>query len=243
MALAVQRAVKECLNHKFAVFRVHWVLAADGRPVARAAHIEVGGQVDGLVGKIMRRVADVDRVAEAAAARADEQKVVDPRADQLRAVALDAVVGGAGVGAAVDQRGQTGELGRSVEVERGLRRVIPRDIHRAVPDGGGEILRLDSVRARRPREGVGVARGGLLDIGEEIAAVCKRTAHRGEVIARALFDRAGHVACGSCGGNERKQQTKAQKQTDHSCFHRDSSSVTTRPRTRPVGVGISAISA
>ena len=63
MALSVQRPVKERLDHILAVNNVHRVFAADGRPVGAAAHVHIGGQIDGLIRKIVRRIAKVDRTA------------------------------------------------------------------------------------------------------------------------------------------------------------------------------------
>ena len=49
VALPVERAVEICHDHTLRVVTVHRIQAADRRPVARAAHVEVGRQIDSLV--------------------------------------------------------------------------------------------------------------------------------------------------------------------------------------------------
>ena len=61
MSLPVKRAVEEGLDHIVAVGCVHGIFAADRRPVAFAAHIEIGRQIDRFVRKIMILIADIDR--------------------------------------------------------------------------------------------------------------------------------------------------------------------------------------
>lgn len=125
VALPVERAVEICRDHALRVGAVHRIQAADRRPVARAAHVEVGRQIDGLVRKIVRSIADMDRAILIVAARADEQVVVDPRGDKLAAVALDAVVRRARVDLPVDEGRKARELCRRVDGKHRLRCVIP----------------------------------------------------------------------------------------------------------------------
>ena len=125
VALPVERAVEICHDHTLRVVTVHRIQAADRRPVARAAHIEVGRQIDSLVREIMCGIADIGRAVLAAAARADEQIVVDPRGDELAAVALDAVVRRARVDLPVDEGRKARELCRRVDGKHRLRCVIP----------------------------------------------------------------------------------------------------------------------
>ena len=70
-------------------------------------------------------IADIGRAVLAAATRADEQIVVDPRGDELAAVALDAVVRRARVDLPVDEGRKARELCRRVDGKHRLRCVIP----------------------------------------------------------------------------------------------------------------------
>ena len=238
VALPVERAVEICHDHTLRVVAVHRIQAADRRPVARAAHIEVSRQIDSLVREIMCGIADIGRAVLAAAARADEQVVVDPRGDELAAVALDAVVRRARVDLPVDEGRKTRELCRRVDGKHRLRCIIPRDVDRAVPDRGGKILRLHSAGPGGTIKGIGIAGRGLLERGEEIAPVGQLAAHRRKVIARAALQHPGHLLRGSCAGHEAQQQTKGKDPAEKS-FH-SMSSVTIRLRTVPRSVGTSA---
>ena len=238
VALPVERAVEICHDHTLRVVTVHRIQAADRRPVARAAHVEVGRQADGLVREIMCGIADIGRAVLAAAARADEQIVVDPRGDELAAVALDAVVRRARVDLPVDEGRKARELCGRVEIKRRLRCIIPRDVDRAVPDRGGKILRPHGVGPGGTVKGIGIAGRRLLDRSKEVAPVGQLTAHRRKVIARAALQRSGHPLRSSCAGHEAQQQAKGKDPAEKS-FH-SMSSVTIRLRTVPRSVGTSA---
>ena len=73
----------------------------------------------------MRGIAEIDRAVLIAAARADEQIVVDPRGDELAAVALDAVVRRARVDLPVDEGRKARKLCGRVDGKHRLRCVIP----------------------------------------------------------------------------------------------------------------------
>ena len=140
----VQRAVEERLD-RYGVIHIigrHGVLAADGRPVdaVAAAHVHVAAQVHRFVGEIIVGAAVIDGACHIAAARAHQYYIVLPGGHQQRRVALDPPAGGLGAGASIDQRRQSRQLGRSGQGEFRLIRVVPGDVHRAVPSGGGEIL-------------------------------------------------------------------------------------------------------
>ena len=120
---------------------LHGEFAADGRPVGAypaavgvfsAAHVKIGGQINGLIGKI--HAAGVDGIGHIAAARADKQNVIALFADEISLIADDGLR--RRVGHAVDQRGKTRELGRRVDLIFRLLRIVPGNIHCAVPRAG-----------------------------------------------------------------------------------------------------------
>ena len=184
----------------------------------------------------MRRVAHVDRAVLVAAARADQKEIVNARGNELRKVALDAVIGRVHIQPPVDQRGKTGKLRGRLQVEGGLRGVVPREVHRAVPDLGGEILRAHGVSAVGAGKAVAVARFRLLRLREEVAAVRALAADGRKVEAVAPLERAGHFVRRPCGGDELQKQAERQKQGKDPFFH--NSSVTIRLRTVPDAVGV-----
>ena len=109
---------------------LHGEFAADGRPVGAgpraagvltAAHVKIGGDADRLIREI--HAAGIDRVGDVAAARADEQHVVDALTDKIRRVAHDFFRGW--VSHAVAERGQTRELGGRVDLVFRFFRVVP----------------------------------------------------------------------------------------------------------------------
>ena len=162
MALAVEHAVEAGVEREAVaggLLRLHGEFAADGRPVWAgpaavggfpAAHVEIGGQIDGLVGEV--DAAGVDGIEHIAAARADQHDVVDLFAHEIRPVAHDRLR--RGIRHAVDERGQTRELRGRVDGVFRLRRVIPGNVDRAVPRGRGRprLKRQQAQQHRRAQQ-------------------------------------------------------------------------------------------
>ena len=162
MALAVEHAVEAGVEREAVaggLLRLHGEFAADGRPVWAgpaavggfpAAHVEIGGQIDGLVGEV--DAAGVDGIEHIAAARADQHDVVDLFAHEIRPVTHDRLR--RGICHAVDERGQTRELRGRVDGVFRLRRVIPGNVDRAVPRGRGRprLKRQQAQQHRRAQQ-------------------------------------------------------------------------------------------
>ena len=133
MSLTVEHAVEACVErHAVAVgfCGLHGEFAADGRPVGAgpravgvltAAHVKIGGDADGLIRKV--HAAGIDRVGDVAAARTDEQHVVDALAYKIRRIAHDFFRGW--VSHTVAERGQTRELGGRVDLVFRFFGVVP----------------------------------------------------------------------------------------------------------------------
>ena len=162
MALAVEHAVEAGVEREAVaggLLRLHGEFAADGRPVWAgpaavggfpAAHVEIGGQIDGLVGEV--DAAGVDGIEHIAAARADQHDVVDLFAHEIRPVTHDRLR--RGICHAVDERGQTRELRGRIDGVFRLRRVIPGNVDRAVPRGRGRprLKRQQAQQHRRAQQ-------------------------------------------------------------------------------------------
>ena len=158
MALPVEHAVEAGVEREAVaggLLRLHGEFAADGRPVRAgpaavggfpAAHVEIGGQIDGLIGEV--DAAGVDGIEHIAAARADQHNVVDLFAHEIRPVTHDRLR--RGIRHAVDERGQTRELCGRIDGVFRLRRVVPGNVDRAVPRGRGRP-RLQRQQAQQHR--------------------------------------------------------------------------------------------
>ena len=184
MALPVQRAVKKCFDDLGAIFYIQRVFAANGHPVVDTAHVHVAGQVYGLVRKVVTRVADVDGVVNVTATGANEQVIIDLCGDKVFLVTLDAVIRRIDVHVAANQSRQARKLGRGVEIKRVLRFIVPGDIHRTVPDGGGEVLWDDLIALVGFFEAVVIAVGFLGKVQEGVALVRQLAADRRHVLPR-----------------------------------------------------------